>query len=707
MTVQQSLIQALGIINCTIIKCLDEGNFELLHSNEQWTFDLLPEAQGTEQFQFSGNSAYLQDFLIDAEHFWKIGNEGQIQSGIWTEQTPNSLLRLEAIAAISKGERYLVINNLQQEYHRQQKTLQAARELLITNDKVMAQQEYMHERLQQVLSQNKGLLTSQGPINKAIENADIAVMICDHEMHAVTENSNAHRFFELDPKGKQQPFAILLDLFKKQYPESERVFETQDRWSGELYFQDPKGMGKWFQLSLHPVHDENQTLTHWVFIVSDVTRVKYLLERNEKLSMHDHLTELPNRQFFWGAVERAIEQQAPFFVVYADVKGFKRINDLHGHHVGDQLLINLTRRLAPLIGEGDVLARIGGNEFGLLLMHCSEQSQCQNMANKWIEAAELPFYLDPDIRVQVGLSLGAVRYPSDALDCEDLMKFADMAKYNAKRGEKSQIIFYSKSLKEASMKRLALEASLRKAIEEEQFELYLQPILDMDSARVVKAEALLRWNLDDGRCISPDVFIPVAEQTGLIIPIGKWVLSRATEMLKALTTFDANITLSVNLSPKQVSDRHLFDFIKQSIEHNGIAADKLELELTEGVLIENFDRVQALLGKVRELGISISIDDFGTGYSSLRYLQKLPIDYVKIDRSFVRDLESNDSDKAIVLAVIAMAKSLNLGVIAEGVENVAQETFLRNNQCHTAQGFLFSRPIPFDAFCNFLVAQKQ
>jgi len=362
--------------------------------------------------------------------------------------------------------------------------------------------------------------------------------------------------------------------------------------------------------------------------------------------------------------------------------------------------------LSPLLDKNDLIARIGGNEFGVLLHNMNSQTRCERLANRMIEAIEHPFYNDNQQKILVGLNVGVANYPMDACNAEELMKLADLAMFNAKRETKSTIKLYSKSLKEASDKRLALEEALRKAIDEDQFELYLQPILDLKSGKIVKAEALLRWRTSDGILIGPDVFIPVAEQTGLIVPIGKWVIARATQMLSELKNIDVNLKISVNLSPRQIADRRLFNFILVSIQETHIPAKNLELELTEGVLIDNFNQVQRLLNAVRDLGISVSIDDFGTGYSSLAYLQKLPIDHLKIDRSFVRDLDNNDNDKAIVLAVIAMAHSLKISVIAEGVETQSQKEFLRDNKCDSVQGFLFSKAVPFEEFCSQLRDQS-
>lgn len=703
----QSLVQALGIIDCAILRRNAENSFEVLHCTNTWLQDLLPEASLSDSFTFAGNSPFLADFLHDAEEFWHAGNPGQIESGIWSEQTEQELLRLEAVAAVVNHENFLMISNVKQEYERQQKTLQVARELLISNDKILAQHEYVHERLDSLLKQTHDLKELQAPIQQAIESTNNGVMILDASLHSIIQNPASFQLFEL-PKdnANQQPLDIVLSLFEKQFPEFDRIIATSTKWNGELFWHKPPHINKWLHLAIYPIFDEKQSVKNWIFVASDVTRIKYLLQENEKLTLYDGITNLPNRQYFWQALEQTISTGIPAYVLYIDIKHFKQFNELHGHLAGDELLNQLAQRLSQLIGPNDLIARVGGDEFAIIQSNVHEIEPCNALFERIVKALESPFLTQTQQKYNVDLSIGAAHFPHDAQDAEELMKFADLAVYTAKKSHRSNLKFYSLALKEASMKRLALESALQKAIELNQFELYLQPVLDMQNGKILKAEALLRWHTESGEMISPEVFIPVAEQTGQIIPLGKWVFERACKMLNVLAKHSPQLKLSINLSPRQVSDRHLLDFIKRTIADNNINPSSLELELTEGVLVDDYEKVQLLLDQVRALGMTVAIDDFGTGYSSLSYLQKLPIDHLKIDRSFVRDLESNEGDKAIVLAVIAMAHSLKLGVIAEGVETLQQRQILTDNQCQFAQGFLFSKPVPFDEFCQLLLEQS-
>ncbi|GGW81587.1 putative bifunctional diguanylate cyclase/phosphodiesterase [Alteromonas halophila] len=698
-----SLIQALGIINCTIVKRHGNNNFELLYGTNDWAYALLPHARDDTHFTIDDHSPYLQDFLIDAEHFWQIGNDGQIQSGIWSEKTASSLLRLEAIAAVTKGECFLVINNLEQQYARQQKTLQSARELLITNDKMLAEQEYLQERLETILRQADNLTALQAPLNKVIEHAEFGIIIADADMQIVQQNPRALALFELsEQQAPPSPLSITMRLFNEQCPSVERILSTHSEWRGELFWHMSEYVNKWLDLSLQAVVDAQGALVNWIFILNDVTRLKYLQQRNEQLGMYDIVTDLPNRHLLLQNTESAVSDQHPFYFLYLDIKWFKRVNDRYGHAVGDTLLIELVERIQPLLGDENLLARMGGDEFAILLHDTTSAKECDAFCQRLIQTVEQPFYTPDKQQLRVGLNIGVAHYPSDATDCEQLVRFADMAVYSAKRQLDSHAAFYSKSLKDITMKRIAMEEALRKAIKAREFELFLQPIIDMRSGGIVKAEALIRWRDKSNKLISPDEFIPIAELCGLIIPIGHWVIEQAGNMLKLLHSYNDQLTLSVNLSPKQLNDEHLLDAFTATINKTGIDASKVELEITEGVLIDNFERVERHIRQLRKLGIRISIDDFGTGYSSLRYLQRLSVDTVKIDRSFVHDLSDNENDKAIVLAVIAIAKSLGLEVIAEGVETKAQRHFLMDNACFIAQGYLFGRPVPVDDFCQLL-----
>lgn len=713
-----SLLTSLGLLDCVVFRRISAAEFEVIYKSGNWLDELLPETVGVKVFCFAHNSTYLEDFLIDAENLWQTHKDGRIESGLWSEQLSTQLIRLEAWAVVADNQDYLVVNKLDAKYKQKQQTLQIARELLLSSDKIAAQHDYLHARLDELFNQPNRALMAQQSITQALEQTDLGVAILDADLHLLNSNPALRSLFDgTNVEITLPPDKLLLELFRTQYPECDRIFSTASAWTGEIYWLNPPQQGKWLKLSIHPIKNAAQQIQNWVLSVSDVTQVKYLLKRNEKLTHFDALTDLPNRQYFWQQLESKIRQNRMFYLLYIDIKQFKRINELHGHLVGDEVIKNLSKRLNTITHADDMIAKIGGTEFAVIMdinhlhtqISSQDQAQCIKFAKELISASCLPFYLLSGQKCEIGLNIGAAAFPKDANSAEELMKYADLAAYSAKKKAKSSIEFYSKELAEASLKRIEMEDALRNALNNQEFELFLQPMFDLTSGKIIKAEALIRWRHPNGDLISPDEFIPLAEQTGLIIPIGKWVIKEACSILKRLSTKDEEIILSINLSPRQVSDRQLFEFIKDTVNKAKVNPQRLELELTEGVLIDNYEKVHYLLDEVRKLGMSVSIDDFGTGYSSLAYLQKLPIDRLKIDRSFVKELSENsqDSDGAIILAVIAIAHSLKLEVIAEGVETLLQKDFLKQNKCNIVQGFLFSRPVPYDEFCHLLDGQEK
>jgi len=429
-------------------------------------------------------------------------------------------------------------------------------------------------------------------------------------------------------------------------------------------------------------------------------------ERIQYLATHDGLTALPNRVMFSqllnSAIQSARRYERKFAVLFVDLDRFKLINDTLGHGAGDQLLQEVAMRFTECLRESDIVARLGGDEFVVLVQEVSETEQVATVARKILSAAIKPVVIAGQ-ECRVTASVGISMYPADAKDEQSLMKNADIAMYFAKEEGKNSFQFYSENIKTQSLERLTLETSLRRALERNEFFLHYQAKLDFKTNQITGVEALLRWQHPDLGLVSPMQFIPIAEETGLIVPIGRWVLQTAcAQNVSWQREGLPNVCMAVNLSARQFADEDFLKDISAALEHSGMKPELLELELTESMVMQSPERATKLLAAVKQLGVRIAIDDFGMGYSSLAQIKRFPIDTLKVDRSFIRDLAGNAEDRAITEAIIAMGKTLSLTVVAEGVETQEQQTFLLNHACDAMQGYYFSRPVPQEQFASFL-----
>jgi diguanylate cyclase (GGDEF)-like protein len=434
-------------------------------------------------------------------------------------------------------------------------------------------------------------------------------------------------------------------------------------------------------------------------------------ERIEYLASHDSLTNLPNREMFNGMLRRAIDgaarYQRQFALLFIDLDRFKVINDSLGHDAGDMLLVEIGGRLRRALRSSDVVARLGGDEFVVILEETAERHEVERISGELLSVLSQPLQLSGH-ECHTTASIGIAMYPSDGTDMQTLTKNADMAMYLAKEDGKNGFRFFTKEIKTQSIERLTLESALRRALERDQFSLHYQPKIDMASGQITGVEALLRWNHPELGTVSPGQFIPLAEETGLIVPIGRWVLEEACAQNMAWQRRGLRpVTMAVNLSPRQFADPHLLHDVDEALLASGMSPVLLQLEVTESMVMRNVSRAIKVLDAIQARGIRLAIDDFGTGYSSMSLMKQFPIDTIKIDRSFVRDLPVDSEDQAIAQAIISMGKALGMTVIAEGVETVEQETFLRNHACDEMQGFLFSKPLPARQMADLLRAEPR
>ncbi|WP_334417773.1 MULTISPECIES: sensor domain-containing phosphodiesterase [unclassified Bradyrhizobium] len=434
-------------------------------------------------------------------------------------------------------------------------------------------------------------------------------------------------------------------------------------------------------------------------------------ERIEYLASHDSLTNLPNREMFNGMLRRAIDAaarcQREFALLFIDLDRFKVINDSLGHDAGDMLLVEIGNRLRRALRSSDVVARLGGDEFVVILEEAAERHEVERIAGELLSVLGQPLQLSGH-ECHTTASIGIAMYPSDGTDMQTLTKNADMAMYLAKEDGKNGFRFFTKEIKTQSIERLTLESALRRALERDQFSLHYQPKIDMVSGQITGVEALLRWVHPELGTVSPGQFIPLAEETGLIVPIGCWVLKEACAQNMAWQRRGLRpVTMAVNLSPRQFADPHLLHDVDEALLASGMSPVLLQLEVTESMVMRNVSRAIKVLDAIQSRGIRLAIDDFGTGYSSMSLMKQFPIDTIKIDRSFIRDLPVDSEDQAIAQAIISMGKALGMTVIAEGVETVEQEAFLRNHACDEMQGFLFSKPLPANQMADLLRAEPR
>jgi len=458
------------------------------------------------------------------------------------------------------------------------------------------------------------------------------------------------------------------------------------RKGGELYYEEK---------TITPMRNKEGEIDCFVSTSKDITERMETEEQLHYLAHHDVLTGLPNRALFKDRLEHAMTQrphgQDLVALLFLDLDRFKVINDTLGHDVGDRLLQELAQRLRSCVREGDTVARLGGDEFGIILEGLSDGADASTVAHNITHALASPFE-DQGNTLFVTTSVGISLAPADARDAQSLLKNADIAMYRAKELGRNTYEFYAAEMGADASVRLNLETELRYALQRDQFVLHYQPQIDLESGAVTAVEALLRWQHPEQGLLGPDRFIDILEETGLIVPVGEWLLRTACTEVVGVSVDGRPLRVGVNLSSRQFTSGGIVEIMQAVLEGSGLAPERLEIEITESLLLRDDRRTLQALTRISDMGVQIAIDDFGTGYSALSYLKRFPIDCLKIDRSFIRDISTDPDDAAIVEAIIAMSRSLGLQVVAEGVESPEQLSFLRTQGCAVGQGYLFSRP---------------
>jgi len=483
------------------------------------------------------------------------------------------------------------------------------------------------------------------------------------------------------------------------------VIQSGEKQAFELHYEVE---GEMFcsMVYLLPEFDEADKVSGVLAIsndVSDISKYRYNLEH---LAYHDTLTALPNRALLNQRLGLAIASGERFGLMLMDLDLFKTINDTLGHAVGDELLKDVGARIKNSVRTDDVVARIGGDEFAILVENLKNDADLGVLAKKIAKKLSAPFNIE-GVNFFVTASIGVACYPTDSEEVDDLMKFADVAMYAAKKQGRDNHQFYTPDLTQEAEEHLAIATALRYALPKQELSLVYQPKVDIATGHILGAEALLRWDCSVLGCIQPDKFIPVAEESGLIVEIGAWVLRTACEMAAQLNKHrDESFNMAVNVSSREFRGREFITYLKNCLDETGCKPEWLTIEITETVLMSDSQQMLTTLNAITDLGIPLSMDDFGTGYSALAYLSKFPISQVKIDRSFVMDICHCQNAASLVKAIIAMAASLNKTLVAEGIETQAQAGLIKTYGCDHAQGYLYSKPLPFSQLIH-MVAQKK
>ncbi|ADE11697.1 putative bifunctional diguanylate cyclase/phosphodiesterase [Sideroxydans lithotrophicus] len=556
----------------------------------------------------------------------------------------------------------------------------------------------------------RGLIDQRDLLETVFESSYSGVMITDAKGNIVEVNPAFTRITGYQSEEVQGRNPHLLASGRHDHTFYREMWDdilANGHWEGEIWDRRKNGEVYPSWMNINPVRDISGNLLYYVGIFSDVTKRKEAEAQIHQLAFYDPLTELPNRRLLNERLQQAFSVGARSghhgAVLFLDLDNFKTLNDTKGHDIGDQLLIEVAKRLNSCVRNGDTVARLGGDEFVVVLESLSSvpdeaATQADLVAEKIRYALSQPYQLANHVH-RTTPSIGVVMFRGHQQSLEEVLKFADTAMYQAKTAGRNAIRFYDPVMQASIEARAELEEELRQVVERNQLRLYYQVQMD-SSNRPLGAEVLLRWQHPERGLVSPAQFIPMAEETGHIVPIGLWVLQTACTQLKVWQSdpLTCDLTLAVNVSAKQFRSMDFVSQVQRTLAQSGAKPSLLKLELTESLVLENVEDTIAKMRELKLLGVSFSMDDFGTGYSSLQYLKRLPLDQIKIDQSFVRDIASDSNDAAIVQTIIAMSEVLGLNVIAEGVETEAQREFLDLRGCHAFQGYLFGRPAPLAEF---------
>jgi len=579
------------------------------------------------------------------------------------------------------------------------------RSLFITSNELNERNDLLKNQLNELSDTQQQLEHSVSVLNATFDAIGEQVTVLDLKGNVVSANIMAREFFERFNLNAYNYFSQIDTIIKKGNKSADIIAQlkadSKQALSGEFESIDDK---HYSYRSLPQL--KNGQLIGRVFCIRDISVEKEHEEIIHFQAYHDALTGLANRQLFMDRLEHSLtlarRDDSMTAVLFLDLDNFKRVNDTEGHKGGDELLIKMVERINHRLREQDTLARIGGDEFVILVELVKSKNNIENLCEALLETISKEFIINGRPQY-VSSSIGIALYPHDGITPDSLLSNADMAMYDAKNNGKNAYRFYHRKLEAHAREQMDIERELRKAINNQELEIYLQPKIGLDCNQILGAEVLMRWFTASGESIPPDLFIPIAESTGLIKKIGEFAISSAISLLEQWQQEGiAPLKLAVNLSIIEFQDEHFIDYIIESISNSSISGDQLIIELTESIFMENKEKMSKTMHKLKHYGVAFALDDFGKGYSSFSYLQLLPIDYLKIDKSFLQNVITDEQSAAIAKCIIDIGHNLDLAIIAEGIEDQETLDYVSKTHCEMAQGFFMYRPMPSDSFTKLI-----
>ncbi|TQV77276.1 bifunctional diguanylate cyclase/phosphodiesterase [Aliikangiella marina] len=655
---------------------------------------------------------FIENFLIDANRIWLSNTETVVDSGVWTEQGADGneyQLVLKAFSVARQS--MLLIENISDQFPEKQGVYQRMRELALINEKLIVELNRRQRSLQKEILKTIEQKASMRELEKEYQHHAAAVMICQSDGHVEVANNALVNIYRTESNGENTYQSLLehwVNEAEQIYPEIKTNIEAGRYWEGNFQTTSFDGTKKVIQLSISPVWGEDLKINHYVCIAYDLSDFKVEDEDSDESIEFDFTTKLPNRRYFWHKFEQrkasADSRQVGFALVLIDLDNFKQINDEFGHMSADKVLVTIGGRISSSVKHDDFVAHLGGDEYAILLDYHANELDTSLITERLLRVINEPLMIE-DSLININCSIGITTYRGEEISNNELFKQADLALHYAKQQGKNCAQRYHKKLEKRpeSLKKIQ---HLRAAMIQRQFELYYQPQVPCDGSDNYRAEALLRWNHPTKGLLYPGEFLELLESSGLIVSLGYWIIHQACRQIKILQDEGLSIVVAVNISAKQLHHASFYKELKKAIKKANIAPSSLELEITEHCFVGEEQSVIKLLQKIRELGVLVAIDDFGSGYSSLSYLKKLPVDVLKIDRSFITELPGDTESKAIIQSILQLAEALDLKVVAEGVETEQQFRFLLDYHCHYIQGYIFSPAVKFNQLAGLLKRLK-